>query len=696
MSLVNYPGPLCIVEYMEDNAAQIALVLEEQGGKLRLLLPNRRETRMSANRLLPWSGPVVADAQASRDSLIKILQEHRDKRLSIAEGIDALNIWELAQGEVENATAKWFAELFEESPSVDTIAAYGRVLLQCKSHFKFHPPHFEIFTQSIVEQKLTAQEEARKRESLISGGAAFFRLLWDVCNKKHALPPEGDSRWPAPNVLDYLEVLLRKRIADPENIEDDTTWRMLVKGLPDLQHLPLQLAIAWGLVPMHHNYLLDRADYSADSTWETEHSAAIQSIIDEVAATKEPSLNLPFISIDSSSTRDIDDAFYVQELDGGVLRLHLALACPALLWPFDTALDKAVLRRATSLYLPESTYHMLPKSLGVDALSLVAKAVRPSLCVVCDVDAEGQIISCEPSIEWVRLQANLCYEDCEAVLNDDVSADNPASAFTAQLMLGNKLANLRQQKRIADGAVIMDNPDNKILLQGEGADTTVNIEDINPSPQAQMLVAEMMILASAAIATWGQERGIALLYRTQDVAIPKEYAGVWHKPHHMSRIIRSLIPSSLETQPRPHAGLALTAYAPITSPLRRYPDLVNEAQIVHILLHGSARYDVEALGKMLTSISSRLDAASQVQRFRPRYWRLCYVRQHGDKTWWDAIITEENDNFVNVNLPHVQIAVRGKRRLFDERAHPGQEIRVRLGKVNPLYNEITILEALEL
>ena len=47
---VRYPAPGCIVEYMEGNAVQIAMVTEEVGGRLRLLLPNRRETRLTVRR----------------------------------------------------------------------------------------------------------------------------------------------------------------------------------------------------------------------------------------------------------------------------------------------------------------------------------------------------------------------------------------------------------------------------------------------------------------------------------------------------------------------------------------------------------------------------------------------------------------------------------------------------------------------
>lgn len=692
-AIVTYPGPGCIVEYMEGNAPQIALVTEEQGGKLRLLLPNRRETRLGSNRLLPWSGPVLPSVPG-RDAAVQELERHRARRAELAAQINVLDLWEMAQGEMDRASAQWFAELGSSSPDVDGIAAHGHALLACKSHFKFQPPHFDIYSAETVEARLVEQEAVRRRELLITGGAVFFRMLWDVYNKKRTLPLPDSSEWPAPEIQERLGRMLWDRMGDPETTEDDTLWRMLVKGLPDVQHLPLHLATAWELVPPHYNFWMDRADYTPGDGWSEEHSDAVTAILDAVAHTSSPTTDMPFISIDGSTTRDVDDAYYVEALPDGRMRLHLALACPALFWPFDSDLDKAVFRRSTSLYLPEGTHHMLPEVLGTGCLSLEAGQVRPALCVACEVDGEGQIVSCEPSVQQVRLAANLCYEDCEAVL-EGTGANLAAAAYAGQLALGESLSLLRQKARIAAGAVIMDRPDPKLTLEGEGAAIKVVLEDAPNTPRAQNLVSEMMILASTAMAAWGQEREIPLLYRTQDVAIPKEYAGVWSEPHHMARIIRALAPSSLEASPRPHAGLGVTAYSPVTSPLRRYPDLVNEAQFVHWLLHGTPRWSAEALTAMLMPLNMRLDAAGQVQRFRPRYWKLQYVRQHGDKNWWDGVITEENDNFASVSLPREQLFVRGKRHLFGERACPGQPVQVRLGKVNPLYNEIVLLEVAE-
>ena len=78
------------------------------------------------------------------------------------------------------------------------------------------------------------------------------------------------------------------------------------------------------------------------------------------------------------------------------------------------------------------------------------------------------------------------------------------------MRLGLQLARKRQSARIADGAVIMDRPDPVIHLQGEGAGIQVEVGADYHAPDAQMLVAEMMILASAAVARWAADRGLAM------------------------------------------------------------------------------------------------------------------------------------------------------------------------------------------
>ena len=474
---VRYPAPGCIVEYMEGNAVQIAVVTEEAGGRLRLLLPNRRETRLTAARLLPWLGPVCA-ADAGREEAVRLLEAHKKIREDMAAAVPVMEVWELAQGEVASAPAQWFAELFGSEPGPDQVAAYGRALLACKSHFRFQPPDFQVFSAETVEKRLAEQKSREEREALIAGGAAFLRLLWDVACKKRALPSpaEGAPEWPAPEVAERLRALLRARMTDPESQEHETLWRMLSKGLPDVPHLPLQLLVAWGELPPHYNFWLDRADYAPGDAWwrdcAQEVDALEQAARPGPEATAElPPCDLPFVSIDSASTRDVDDAFFVRS-EGDGFSLTLALACPALAWPFGGALDKAVLRRGTSIYLPEGVCHMLPERLGTHVFSLVAGEARPALCVRVSVDHGGRAGACEVFLARARLAANLTYRDSQAVMDaaDAALPDNPAAPHAGLLRLGLELARRRRTARISDGAVIMDRPDPVIRLEGEGAD----------------------------------------------------------------------------------------------------------------------------------------------------------------------------------------------------------------------------------
>ncbi|HIW79444.1 MAG TPA: RNB domain-containing ribonuclease [Candidatus Bilophila faecipullorum] len=690
--LVRYPGAGCVVEFMQGNAPQIAWVLEEQNGRLRLLLPNRRETALQTARILPWPGPAY-DKNCSRDAALDILERHKSRR-DVA-NVDPLELWELAQGEVEQAPAEWFAELALSEPDMDAVAACGHALLQAKSHFKFNPPNFEVYPESVVAARLAEQEAARKREELVGKGSAFIRLLWDIHQKKSKASPEAAADALEPEVRERLRRTILSRIADPETSEDEALWKLIVKGLPDEPFMPLHLAQAWGLVPPHHNYWMDRAGYAPGDAWSEEHKEAVEELLrraDEDAQAEPTFPDRPIISIDAPTTRDVDDAFFIEARPEGGWNLTIALACPAFRWPFGEALDKAVFSRATSVYLPEATHHMLPEALGTGAYSLLAGKTRPSLLVDCAIGEDGLVTACAPRLGYAKLAANLCYEDCEAALD---GGENAASPYLEQLRQALALAEAHQQRRIEKGAVIIERPDQIIRLEGEGENVTVFLEEDAPAPKAHLLVSELMVLTNAALAAWAAEHGVALLHRTQDVALPKEYAGIWKAPVDVARVVRAMAPAVLETSPRPHAGLGEAAYAPSTSPLRRYPDLINETQIISTLHDGKPRWSKEELDALLPVLNAHLDAAGQVQRFRPRYWKLLYFKQQGDR-WWPAVITDENDAFVTVNLPKEQMVVRARRQFFGERTHPGQELEIRLGKVHPLHNEFQLVETREI
>lgn len=686
-----------LIEFLQDGTIQTAFVFEEQVGKLRILLPNRRELNLQENRALPWKGPQVKNVD-TKDEMVKILNTHIEKRKKILEEINTLDIWEMTQGEVEKADLHWLTELLFSEPDVDTLAAVARALIEDKVHFRFSPPLFEIFPSTIVEAKKEAEAQQKQRERFVEGGMLWFKTLWDCRQNNKALPPCPLDE----DVQERIKSLLFICMADKDfvNRDDEILWRNIIKAIPENAFNPLFLAMTWKLVPEHYNYWLDRADYEVSSNWYEPYKDEVVKSIEEAQNDIAPLLEVPFVSIDGITTKDIDDAFYLEKLDTG-WKLTFALACPAASWSFGSAFDKVIRERGTSLYLPEATYHMLPESLGTKEFSLLEKEIRPAFVVECLLDADANLLSCEPKRARVKLQNNLTYTHVEDIINGEIQEESDQNEMLKQAYI---LAEKLLAKRISNNAVIFDKPEPYLTVEWKDnlpdyyENVEVKLELMDYTPKAQLLVSEYMVLVNSAVAEWATEKEIPLLYRTQDIVIPKEYAGIWSRPEDIARIARSLSSASLETQARPHAGMGLTAYAPITSPLRRYADLVNEAQILSYCEKGKALFSKEGLQAVLLTLNASLESVVQVQRNRPRYWKLLYCKQRSRKAMeegndyiWNGVITEENDHFISVALPYEQLFLRAKRAIFPDGIQIGQEVLVRLGKINPLKNEIQIV-----
>ena len=675
--IIRHPGPGCVVEFMQGNAPTLAWVLEEQSGKLRLYTLNKRETKLPAVRLLPWSGPALVP-DVSRSDIDAELQRRHEARQAIETSLDVVELWDMVQGEVPAAPAQWFAEMVFQDPDVDQVAAMGRALLACKSHYKFQPPEFVILDPETVERKQTEQERERIRQQLISSGRDFLRAVWD-----------GKSpQQPDPETAANLKELLLTLIADPECAEAGPVWRELRKGFPDTPHLPLLLAQKWGAVPDHYNFHLDQAGYRRGNDWSAIHADEIAQQLRAVEALGAPQAT-GFVSIDSASTRDIDDAFHLEAHSQGGFRLRLALANPAFAWDFGGPLDKDVFDRATSIYLPEGSLHMMPEELGINGYSLLQETVRPGMVLDFHLDEKGRMQDCAISLQAVRVEQNITYEQAEEAIEGESSPQ-----WGAMVVMAAQVGELLRQARIERGAVVIDRPDPEVILHEDGGATRVEVVMKPATPKAQVLVSEMMILANEAVSIWATERGLGLYHRTQDFTLPKEYAGLWTDPHEIFSIVKQFGPSLLEVEPRPHRGLGLQSYAPSTSPLRRYPDLVNCAQIGHFLAHGHAKWTKDEMEAMRPRLVARLEAAGQVQRFRPRYWKLEYCRQTR-KTLREAVAVDDCGNFITLAIPELQIFVRADKKLTGDKCHPGMLFMVSFGRVDPLMNEIQVAEVLE-
>ncbi len=694
----------CVVEYLQSNVCQIAYVMSVSDGKVRLLLPNKKETTMQANRLLPWFGPVLKNVRPDdRDGIISALQGHLALRKELCAGIDPLEMWALVREEMNTLSPKWLAELvfsdLHKDNYSDHVAACAQALLQCKTHFKFQNPFFEVYTEEKVELRLGEQRAASEREALVQSGKTVISTLLDIYHKRRPPLEEGEFSDIAPSVLQVIHEAIKKDLLSPDDPYSNPTWALISKAFAADQTLSYCLAVAWGIIEPHHNVELERIDYATGVAWADEFQAEINEIIENVHKALQddvclPLCELPFVSVDNATTKDVDDAFFVERKEDGSFHAHIALACPAFLWPFGGGLDGLVQSRASSVYLPEGTYHMMPEILGTNEYSLLAGALRPSLLVDLRVGADGKVLSCKPALVKVQLAANLHYDECEKALeNPDNLPEHIAEHFSS-LQAALALAEVFRQKRLQNGAVIIEKEEKRLRLESIDKELRVFLECEEEAKEAHFLVAEMMLLCNSALAKWAQglheQEAIPFIYRIQDVEVPEASQGLWKSPLEIALAVKALAPAFFSTKALRHAGIGVSAYALCTSPLRRYTDLINVAQIIHCLAHGSPKWNDAELDKLLDSLQRNVDATAGMQRNRTRYWKLLYVEQGGQDLWRPAIVTEIG-NFVTVHLLDEQMNTRGKRAIFPATLLVGQAVEVRL-RAEALQNTFYVLE----
>lgn len=671
--------PGTVVEFMHGDHPQLAWVLEESSGKLRLLTINKREIKLPSSRLLPWYGPVNS-IDTNRQEIQNILNFHQEKRGVIQASLDVMDLWELAQGELDSAPLNWFAGLLWEEPDSDQLAALGRAMLSAKSHFKFRPPNFEIWSAEMVEQKMQKQAEEKEREAITSTGQTLLQNLWAAYNQgRKPQLPEIDSE-----LADSLEQILRNKIRETLTEAERKVWTAASKGLPEHPHLALLLAQTWGVLPVHHNYQLDEAGFEWGNKWSESFTNEISDIEKDFSNHAQEAEVEEFISIDAITTRDIDDAFRIEK-NGTGYRLFIALARPDAHWTFDSPLDKAVLSRATSLYLPEGTSHMMPEQLGTGLYSLLAGEIRPVMVAEFSLDADANLISVTPRSTWARIKANITYETADAAIEDRTDES---------LVLAHQLAGKLIEHRIKSGACVIRKPEPIVTVEGEGTQSKVDISLKTPCLRSELVISEFMILANSGLALWSKDNNVPILHRTQDIALPQEAAGIFTEPAEILRTVKLLLPPILETTPKRHAALGVPAYSPITSPLRRYTDFINMSQVCTYLENGAPRLTLEELDSLAVHLGMRIKAVGAVQRFRPRYWKLVYLAKQR-KAFQSAVMVDDSGTMATLAMPHLQVNIRAPKKMLGDKLYPGQRFQINFSRVDPLTNEIRLGEALE-
>src|SRR6266478_728148 len=295
-------------------------------------------------------------------------------------------------------------------------------------------------------------------------------------------------------------------------------------------------------------------------------------------------------SLDDIGTTEIDDAFSVQRTAAGVVRIGVHIAAPALGFAPGSSLDSIARERLSTAYMPGRKYTMLPEDV-IERFSLDHSAERPAVSLYFDVsESDWTVKGRHTRLERVPIAANLRHTQYD-VLNDAF-----ASGASAGLAFEDDRVRIVPRKR---GAPL------------------------------DKLVSEMMILANS---SWGEllaERDVAAIYRVQSTGKVR-----------------------LSVHPEAHEGLGVACYAWMTSPLRRYIDLLNQWQLVAAFEGRRPPFarNSDALLAALRAFEVTAARYDEHQRAMETFWSLRWLLQEGIESIEAVVLRENLVRFLGVPL----------------------------------------------
>ncbi|HET6942916.1 MAG TPA: RNB domain-containing ribonuclease, partial [Sphingomicrobium sp.] len=118
---------------------------------------------------------------------------------------------------------------------------------------------------------------------------------------------------------------------------------------------------------------------------------------------------MPFVTLDPAQSRDLDQAFAIEEAGSDVL-LHYAIADVAWFVAPGGAIDREAWTRGTSYYLPDGKVPLYPSALSEGAASLLPDGERPAIIFTVRVDAAGEAKLDGAQRARIRSRAKLAYE----------------------------------------------------------------------------------------------------------------------------------------------------------------------------------------------------------------------------------------------------------------------------------------------
>ena len=339
--------------------------------------------------------------------------------------------------------------------------------------------------------------------------------------------------------------------------------------------------------------------------------------------TRENLTALHFVTIDSETTQDMDDALYIEPITSNGeqtgWQLVVAIADPTAYISLNSQIEKDAKQRCFTNYLPGFNIPMLPRELSDELCSLKPHETRPALVCYIQTDLQGNISApAKFVLADVQSKDKLTYNQVSDYLEGKDNAWQPENPETAQQIHWlHQFTLTRTQWRKTHALLFKEKPDYSFVLAENGKVLEIKAEYRRIANQ---IVEESMIIANICAAQFLHENlqcgifnthsgfdkkflenahnfllanlandenkaDLQTRYALENLATLNGYCQMRHDIEPIEgnylefRLRRFLTFAEFKAELAPHFGLGLKGYATWTSPIRKYSDMVNHRLI---------------------------------------------------------------------------------------------------------------------
>lgn len=400
--------------------------------------------------------------------------------------------------------------------------------------------------------------------------------------------------------------------------------------------------------------------------------------------------NLPVYVVDDVGAEELDDGLSVEPVpnEPGSAWIHVHIADPTSILPPTHVFAQAARQMGSSAYFIHRTWPMLPPSLTHERLSLGSLSWKgepePVLTFSFKIDAEGNMTDYDVKAGLIRNVTKVDYDGVDQLLGvGSIQLGRPFEAPTnppaprVPALETKDVENirlihdaiLRYRKRCRQTL-------NPFVFTIPMANLTVPVKPIHGAPTiptsnplyyrgfpnlsyevfsqktlergSRLIIAECMKTASRVASRWFSAKGVPMLRRSARPPIALENSRDIEKLEakmdkdgfvdhaEYLKVKLHIPPVEYVLEPGMHWSMGIPegeGYVRVTSPLRRYNDLVAHWQIKDVLLRPGAHARLFTPG-WLTTYAAELLAQEKLWKHSDRnhrtQWALMYIRRFLD------------------------------------------------------------------